>query len=55
MLAMDALDPPMSGCPVVTTTLPSSVMLSCALDSPPALNQKPLATPLPWCFPRGAL
>ena len=31
----------------VTTTLPSSVMLTWALDSPPALNQNPLATPRP--------
>ena len=30
MLAMPAREPPMSGCPVVTTTLPSSVMLTCA-------------------------
>ena len=32
---------------MVTTTLPSSVMLTCAEDSPPALNQKPDATPRP--------
>ena len=46
-----AREPPISGCPVVTTTLPSSVTLTCALDSPPALNQKPEATPLPCSFP----
>ena len=40
-LAIEAREPPMSGWPVVTTTLPSSVMLTCALLSPPALNQKP--------------
>ena len=45
--AIEAREPPTSGWPVVTTTLPSSVILTCALDSPPALNQKPLATPRP--------
>ena len=39
MLAVEAREPPMSGWPVMTRTLPSSVMLTCALDSPPALNQ----------------
>ena len=32
MLAIEAREPPMSGWPVVTTTLPSSVMLTCALE-----------------------
>ena len=54
MLAIAAREPPMSGWPVVTTTLPSSVMLTCALDSPPALNQKPQATPRPWLACRAA-
>src|SRR5712672_3664814 len=54
-LAIAAREPPMSGWPVVTTTLPSSVMLTCALDSPPALNQKPDATPRPCSLPGGAL
>ena len=39
MLAVEARLPPMSGWPVITTTLPSSVTFTCALDSPPALNQ----------------
>ena len=47
MLAIEAREPPTSGWPVVTTTFPSSVTLTWALDSPPALNQNPLATPLP--------
>ena len=37
----------MSGWPVVTTTLPSTLMLTVAEDWPPALNQKPQAMPLP--------
>jgi hypothetical protein len=32
MLAIAAREPPISGWPAVTTTLPSSVMLTCALD-----------------------
>ena len=55
MLAVEAREPPMSGWPVITTTVPSSLMLTWALDSPPALNQKPLATPRPWLGPSGAL
>ena len=55
ILAMEAREPPISGWPVVTTTLPSSVMFTWALLSPPALNQKPLATPRPWSLPSGAL
>jgi hypothetical protein len=55
ILAMPAREPPISGCPVVTTTLPSSVMLTWAEDSPPALNQKPLATPRPRSLPGSAL
>ena len=39
MLAVDAREPPMSGWPVITTTVPSSLTLIWALDSPPALNQ----------------
>jgi len=54
MLAMPAREPPMSGWPVVTTTLPSSVMLTWAEDSPPALNQKPDAMPRPCSLPSGA-
>ncbi len=51
MLAVEARLPPMSGWPVTTTTVPSSLMFICALDSPPALNQKPEATPRPWLGP----
>ena len=55
-LAMDARLPPTSGWPVVTTTLPSSVMFTCTEDSPPALYQKPEATPRPRFTPgRGFL
>ena len=39
MLAVEAREPPMSGWPVITTTVPSSLMFTWALDSPPALNQ----------------
>ena len=48
MFTMEAREPPMSGCPVVIATVPSSLTFTCALDSPPTLNQKPLATPRPW-------
>ena len=51
MLAVEAREPPMSGWPVITTTVPSSLTLTCALDSPPALNQKPEATPRPYSMP----
>ena len=54
MFIIEAREPPMSGWPVTTTTVPSSLTLTWALDSPPALNQKPLATPRPWFGPSGA-
>jgi hypothetical protein len=35
----------MSGLPVATITVPSSLTCTDALDSPPPMNQKPEATP----------
>ncbi len=55
MMARDAREPPMSGLPVTTLTLPSSATFTVALDCMPPLNQKPHATPRPWFSPRGAL
>jgi hypothetical protein len=39
MIAIEAREPPMSGLPVATTTVPSSLTCTVALDSPPPLNQ----------------
>ena len=39
MIAMEAREPPMSGLPVATRTVPSALTCSVALDSPPPLNQ----------------
>ena len=52
---MAAREPPMSGLPSITLTVPSAVMLSDTQVSPPKLNQKPQATPRPWFGPNGAL
>jgi len=51
MSAIEARLPPMSGLPVSTEADPSSLMCTVALELPPKLNQKPLATPLPWLGP----
>src|SRR5262249_18915974 len=47
-LRIDAREPPMSGLPVAAVTDPSSLTCTCAVDSPPTLNQKPQARPRPW-------
>jgi len=39
IIAIEAREPPMSGCPSVTVTVPSSLTWQAALDSPPALCQ----------------
>jgi hypothetical protein len=39
LIAIEAREPPMSGLPVATTTVPSSLTCTVALDSPPPLNQ----------------
>ena len=54
MSAIDARLPPMSGEPVTTLTVPSSLTCTTALEFRPALNQNPLATPRPWFGPSGA-
>ncbi len=51
IIAIEAREPPMSGLPDTTTAVPSSLMCTAALDSPPMLNQKPEATPRPWLGP----
>ena len=51
IIAMEAREPPMSGLPVITTALPSSLTFTAAVLSPPTLNQKPTATPRPWLGP----
>ena len=38
-LAIEAREPPMSGLPSTTITVPSSLTETVALDSPPPLNQ----------------
>ena len=43
----------MSGLPVTTITVPSSLTMTSALEVPPMLNQKPEATPRPWFGPSG--
>ena len=52
--AEDAREPPMSGVPAISVTVPSSLTLIAAEVSPPMLNQKPEATPRPWLGPSGA-
>src|SRR6266851_787362 len=47
IIAIEAREPPMSGLPEATLTEPSSLTWTCALDSPPTLNQKPQAIPRP--------
>src|SRR6056297_3584392 len=47
MIVIDARDPPISGLPSDTVTVPSGVMLSDTQVSPPKLNQNPQATPRP--------
>jgi hypothetical protein len=39
MIAIEAREPPTSGLPVATRTVPSSLTWTVALDSPPPLNQ----------------
>ena len=45
--AMEARLPPMSGLPVTTAAVPSSLRLTVADDCSPMLNQNPVATPRP--------
>ena len=45
----------MSGLPSITVAVPSSFTLMVAQDSPPMLNQKPVAMPRPWLGPSGVL
>ena len=52
--AIEARLPPMSGLPVTTVAVPSSLRLTVALDDSPMLNQYPAATPRPWLGPSGA-
>ena len=39
MIAIEAREPPMSGLPVATSTVPSALTCIVALESPPPLNQ----------------
>ena len=54
IIASEAREPPMSGVPATSVTLPSSPRLSAAQVSPPMLNQNPEATPRPWFALSGA-
>ena len=54
IIAMEARDPPISGVPSVSPTVPSSLIVMDELVSPPILNQKPEATPRAWFGPSGA-
>ena len=45
IIASAAREPPMSGLPEMTVTVPSSPTCAAALESAPTLNQKPAATP----------
>ncbi len=45
--AIDARLPPMSGLPVITVAVPSSLRWTVALDCSPMLNQNPVAMPRP--------
>ena len=47
-MPMEAREPPISGLPVAAVTEPSSFTCTCAVDSPPMLNQNPVARPRPW-------
>ncbi len=47
IMPMDAREPPISGLPDAAVTDPSSLTWTCAVDSPPMLNQKPVARPRP--------
>ena len=47
MMPIEAREPPMSGLPDTATTEPSSATWTAAEDSPPMLNQKPVAMPRP--------
>ncbi len=47
IIASEAREPPMSGVPATSVTVPSSPRLSAAQVSPPMLNQNPEATPRP--------
>ena len=51
MRAMEARLPPMSGLPVITVAVPSSLRFTVALDCSPMLNQNPV--PMPRAAPSG--
>ncbi len=51
----EARVPPISGVPVTSVAVPSSLILSETQVSPPMLNQKPEATPRPWFAASGAV
>ncbi len=48
IMPIEAREPPISGLPDTATTVPSSATCTAAEDSPPMLNQKPVAMPRPW-------
>ena len=48
---IEAREPPISGLPSITFTVPSGVMFSETQVLPPKLNQKPQETPRPWFGP----
>ena len=47
IMPIEAREPPISGLPDTATTEPSSATCTAADDSPPMLNQKPVAMPAP--------
>ena len=50
-IAMPARDPPMSVDPSTSETFPSEFRVAVTTLFNPMLNQNPLATPRPRCFP----
>ena len=50
-MAIDVREPPMSVEPSTRLIVPSEFTEMKQLDGIPALNQKPIATPLPWLGP----
>ena len=47
IMPIEAREPPISGLPVAAVTDPSSLTCTSAVDSPPMLNQNPVARPRP--------
>ena len=53
-MPIEAREPPMSGVPTDSETVPSSESARLTAVSPPWLNQNPQEIPRPWFGPSGA-